>query len=631
MGVGWENAGMVSVFEKLEDRIAPAAFAGMDGGASAEELEAAASATHEYVFDGTFHDLGGNGKSVSVQFTDVDGDVAYVFFNAKVDPQTLLTFEAAGDGYRLAEMDLTSLPAKVTKKLEVTVIADDGGPGDGLVNVGVIDATERDVRSIFVDGALGMIGVGDSNPGSPALRSLEIQTLGSADGVDPVEPMISYVIGKIGSVNIAGDISYATLFIGGGRQGSVQSFSVGGNIVGGSVDASGAVFAEGAIGRFEVGGSFIGGDGKSSGYVAATGAKSVMIHGNIEGGVGESSGVLVIAGKVATLEIGGSLIGGAGNYSGYVGAMGAKSVIIQGNVEGGVGELSGELVIEGKVGTIEVGGVIGGDGVNSGLVEVVAFNSMVVHGNVEGGAGEWSGRVVAAGKVGSFVLEGGVIGGAGEWSGFLMAKSAKFLSLGDGNTAVAAGDAAYAGSVFVDSIARLVLKGDIEGGDYEGSGALFSKGVTNIRLDGDLLGGSGTGTGGVYVEKFVRKLNFIGNATGGSGEMSGSFLCYDGQIAQAYHNGSAIPGTGADSGRIAPVKKIVSSPLLTATAGVTLSVGGGGGNSGGVSSGVVVSSWSGGELTLQIIGMPTNLGYSNFEIKEGQLLFLGDGWELLSA
>ena len=137
---------MVSVFEKLEDRIAPAAFAGMDGGASSEELEAAASATHEYVFDGTFHDLGGNGKSVSVQFTDVDGDVAYVFFNAKVDPWTLLAFEAAGEGYRLAWIDLTSLPAKVTKKLEVTVIAADGGPGDGLVNVGVIDATGRDVR-----------------------------------------------------------------------------------------------------------------------------------------------------------------------------------------------------------------------------------------------------------------------------------------------------------------------------------------------------------------------------------------------------------------------------------------------------------------------------------------------------
>lgn len=607
---------MVSVFEKLEDRIAPAAFAGMDGGASSEELEAAASATHEYVFDGTFHDLGGNGKSVSVQFTDVDGDVAYVFFNAKVDPWTLLAFEAAGEGYRLAWIDLTSLPAKVTKKLEVTVIAADGGPGDGLVNVGVIDATGRDVRSIFVDGALGMIGVGDSKPGSPALRSLEIQTLGSPDGVEPVAPMFSYVFGKIGSVNVAGDISYATLFIGGGRQASIQSFSVGGNIVGGSVDASGGVFTEGAIGTFEVGGSLIGGDGMESGSVKATGFKSVVIHGNVEGGTGEFSGVLLVAGKAGTLEIGGSLIGGGGKGSGYMEAMAFKSVVIHGNVEGGAEEFSGALLIMGKVGTIEVGGVIGGDGVNSGVVGMVGFKSMVVHGNIEGGAGDLSGRVMATGKVGSFLVEGGVLGGAGEWSGVLTAKGANLLSLGDGDRAVVAGDAAYAGSVFVDSITRLFVNGNIEGGSHEGSGALFSKGMTKVRLDGDLLGGSGKGSGGVHVDNSVRKLDFIGNATGGSGEISGSFLCYEGQILQAYHYGNATPGSGADSGRIAPVKKFVSHGMLTTMGGGSLVLNNSSNYMGSVS-------YFGAELIFQVVGMPTDLGSTSLEMGDGQELLLG--------
>jgi hypothetical protein len=111
-----------------------------------------------------------------IMFTDVDGDTVTVKSSKGILTNALLHFEDRGLGKQLTEIDVntpmfqgTNLTFKVKK----------GPTGDGLVNVGYIDATGVDLGTVNVPGDIGRIDAGDGNTNKPAIKTLIAKSLGA--------------------------------------------------------------------------------------------------------------------------------------------------------------------------------------------------------------------------------------------------------------------------------------------------------------------------------------------------------------------------------------------------------------------------------------------------------------------
>src|SRR4030095_5320307 len=157
----------------------------------------------------------------TVTFTDVDGDTVVVkITRCAFDLATDFEFQDMGGGReQISLLNLSSEFAGAQVKVAVTKR---GAEGDGLVNVGYINANTIDLASISVQGDLGRIEAGDATASTPARGTLKVRSLGlygtatqSAGGT-----LSSAINGNLGKLVVTTDIRGAALTVG-GRLGSV--------------------------------------------------------------------------------------------------------------------------------------------------------------------------------------------------------------------------------------------------------------------------------------------------------------------------------------------------------------------------------------------------------------------------
>lgn len=364
------------------------------------------------------------------KFIDVDGDAVTLTTSkgTNADLAAIVTVVDEGIGKELQRIDF-SLNASVFAGTNLTITAKrTAAGGDGLVNVGFIDASDTaggtalDLGTISIRGDLGRIEAGDASTGTTALKGLSVQSMGEF-GVTTQQAggdLTSKINGALGSLKVAGNIRDAFVVTLGGLDGKVGPITVGGSIIAGGFSIAGPMGL-------------------------------VKIGGNLEGGGVSGSGIIIALNTLAGVTIGGSILGGSGGLEAgeiiSVGAMGP--VKIGGNIVGGEGARSGRVVSEASIASITVGGsLLGGLGGDSGQIDVAgAVGSIKIGGNIEGGVHSGTGSrqdigFIGAGRIGNLFVGGSIIAGINNGPGTLF----------------------YSGAVRVtDDIGSIVVKGSLIG------------------------------------------------------------------------------------------------------------------------------------------------------------------------
>ena len=149
-------------------------------------------------------------------YTDEDGDIVNVRFSKPLlttgNVASIIATTPTGVGDHLDKIDLNGLiGASGTDIFVVTRVA---GNGDGLANVGIIDATGVDLGAVQVHGDLGQILAGDSATDTRGMRSLAVHSFGIADTVAGTPPGGSDVLGFVGSLTVGVDMIGASFRVG---------------------------------------------------------------------------------------------------------------------------------------------------------------------------------------------------------------------------------------------------------------------------------------------------------------------------------------------------------------------------------------------------------------------------------
>lgn len=472
-----------SSLERLESRIAPAAlFLSSLQHAVAQGLPSATI------------DISADGKTAT--FTDADGDICSIstskgkftvdnfLFTPGEDPSTGtlrlidISFDQSGKMFQGA-------------KIAVTV---DEVVGDGLADVGFLNAAGIDLNRAVIGGDLGRIDVGDSNAATPAIKLLTAEQFGF-HGLDLLPSGVtdgtSHVVGAITRLEF-GDWTNALLDVTGGANpkqakfGQVVHAAIG-SMTGGDGELSATLRASGAIGDVVIQGGqsglpagIIGGEGDFSGAIwSRTKIKSVSIGADLTGGLGDYSGAVIVGSPDVE---GASSTGGIGLFN------------IGGNLLGGTGTHSGSLVVGGTAGKIAItGDVKGGTGNFSGSLEALNFTSIVVDGTLTGG--DATSGILARGTIGSALLasidvEGGTpyITAAGPAKGGIAIKKLEVSGDATGAKILAGYDPALVPVNANASIGKIFFEGNLTATDVvagiDSENGIFGDGDDHV-IDGD--------------------------------------------------------------------------------------------------------------------------------------------------
>ena len=328
-------------------------------------------------------------------YPDVDGDAVTVSVSAGTLTPANFTTAALGSGDQLQLIDLTD-PS--FNGASVTVSATRAGNGDGLVNIGRINAGTNNMGIVTIKGDLTVLDAGSGSALVPAVQSLGVRSMGlygllTQGGSGDLE---SDIVGRLAALKVTADVKGAFIFVSGG--------------------------APGTIGSIAIGGSLIGGDDTRSGEIACTGDMGVVTIGHdIQAGAGSQSGVITSGSALAAITIGGSLIGGfSGATSGIIAVNGnIGPVKIAHDIRGGAAVQSGRINSIGALAGLTVGGsIIGGGGDDSGEVTSGSdMGAVTIGGDLQGGAGADSGRIFSAGTLASLTIRGSLLGSGGLHSG----------------------------------------------------------------------------------------------------------------------------------------------------------------------------------------------------------------------
>ncbi len=344
--------------------------------------------------------------AVTVSYTDFDGDKVRITDSSGTLTSADLHFVGGGTSGQLSTLDLSD-PGFEGANITFTVTK--SAAGDGLANVGLIDAGINDLGKVIVVGDLGALRAGSDSTAANApaavkllkVRSMGIFGLATQGGSGDLNTVLS---GALNTLVVAGNIDGASLTIGSAvNQASLGSVTIGG---------------------------FLLGEGSNSGYIHSFGDIGAMkISHDVRGGAGTFSGVVESGGKIASLSIGGSLIGGAAADSGFIlngGNMGP--VTVAGSVVGGQGNDSGEIFSEGNIGPVSVhgnllGSSIGGTAPDLSNTGIILANGRIASAfiggsiiagvdNSTGGDLNMNAGVRAGFDIGALTVKGSLIGSA---------------------------------------------------------------------------------------------------------------------------------------------------------------------------------------------------------------------------
>jgi hypothetical protein len=125
----------------------------------------------------------------SAAYTDPDGDLVTVTTSVGTFTADTFKMHTEGAGFQLEDLQLTS-PAFAHADLTILAKRQDwnkDGMKDGnrRVDVGFIDATGVDLRTVIVAGDLGQIDCGDGDPLLPGLKSLSVRVTRSSWNDNP--------------------------------------------------------------------------------------------------------------------------------------------------------------------------------------------------------------------------------------------------------------------------------------------------------------------------------------------------------------------------------------------------------------------------------------------------------------
>ncbi|HEX4085278.1 MAG TPA: hypothetical protein VHY22_10235, partial [Chthoniobacteraceae bacterium] len=487
-----------------------------------------------------------------VSYMDVDGDKVTISVSKGTISMSDLTLSGGTSGI-LETLNLTDAGFNGAN---VTFHVAKGSHGNGLANVGVINAGTNDLGAVTVAGDLGSINAGNDSATVPAIASLTVNSMGvqSLTSGSSLTSAINGALGKltvkhdatnvfiddsganagIGTVKIGGSLSsvsdsgYGEVY----SSGNIGSVLIGGNLQGGISSNSGIVYSGGAIGSVTVHGSLMGSQAEDTGAIFADGnIGPVLIGGSIYGGAGEYSGVIYSsAGAIASVNVGKSMTGGAGEYSGVIFTpMSIGPVTIKGNMTGGAGDYSGAIIN---------GPVYSSGGVGN-------LGNVTIGGSVIGGAGYFSGVIYSNNNIGVINIAGDQIGGDGYCSALIYPYHGNLAALTIGGSVLGVGDGDYNAGVYVLGTAGpIVIKHSIIGGEGYSGGAFYAEdGFSTFKVGGDIVGGTGEFSAALDSGGQLPSLTVGGNFAGGYGEYSGNVYVY-GEIGLVHIGGSFTGGDG---------------------------------------------------------------------------------------
>jgi hypothetical protein len=468
-------------------------------------------------------------------YNDIDGDTVTVT-TSKGTSEQLENVASFVDG-RL-QLILTNIAFQGTN---VSIVAKRHpvAGGDGFVNVEMINATGRDLGTVFVDGDLHEMNAGDGVSATPAIKLLTVQSMGHFDSG------LSQFDGAIGKILVKNDWQGECILSDSGLQqmAHIGSISIGGNCDGifivanlGSVkirgDLDGEIIA-GNIGTIAIGGSFTGsnidsgsrigklsiaGDFTANGTISSGGPMGkVFIGGNVVAATQEFA--IDSGGSIASVTIGGTFSGGGGggsisarNNLGPVKIGGdldgrtipnsagpaitsefgsIASVTIGGSMLGG--QSNSAFIFTGfnggSIGPVKIGGhVIGGAGSNSASISSSqTLGPVFIGGSVIGG-GDFSARIRAEENIASVTIGGDLVAGSGEDSGLIAATGTLGKVLIKGSVLGAAGVSATNGSIYGQSgIGSVIIGHDLRPGEMLRGTIVSGKAIGSVLVKGSIV------------------------------------------------------------------------------------------------------------------------------------------------
>jgi hypothetical protein len=106
----------------------------------------------------------------------VDGGLVTIKYSKPVAEAVAVFLTPAGIGDQITELDLT---AATLEGLSLSITArPQNGHGDGLVNVGFINAAGRDLGTVTIGSDLAKIDCGSGSATTPALKALNVGSMG---------------------------------------------------------------------------------------------------------------------------------------------------------------------------------------------------------------------------------------------------------------------------------------------------------------------------------------------------------------------------------------------------------------------------------------------------------------------
>lgn len=395
----------------------------------------------------------------SATWTDVDGDIiTMTVTKGSLDNLIFDTIES-GSGLQVLGIDLTDSVFNGTS-IDVTAkrhLGINGYEGDGLVDIGYINANGNNLNTVNVNGDLGRIDAINAT-------SIKILSLGML-GDDSLPSGVSLYseISKLGTLSIKGGL-YGSI-----SADSINTVSIG-NIYG-SDDDTGSLHVSGKITTLSVRGSIYGGYGNNSGTIDA-GSLGIITVGSLIGGVNndlinDNTGTIKTLGNITSLAIG-NIYGGTNANSALIEVANIGNIKVKGGVYGYNGDNNAGIVVNGNV------------------------NSISIQNDVRGGAGDNSGFLTITGNASNIKL-GTLLGGTGNNSGVIKTNSASLLTM----AGLIGGDASNSGILNLGKVTKLVINGDIKGGNLSSdansniinSGLIKATSIANFIITGSIQSG----------------------------------------------------------------------------------------------------------------------------------------------
>ncbi len=497
-------------------------------------------------------------------YTDVDGDLVTIKTSAHDFSGSSFVAQTVGmiGGFQLQQLEMINLStSQAHANITITAkpqIINGVRMGDGLANIGFIDASGIDLGTVTVHGDLAKIVAGDSDPAKPAVKALNVQSMGRFGTSTGSSDLVSTFANGLGSLHVISDIVNETISATGPLSGKIGSIFVGGSVEG-SIDNGGFIESTSDIGPVKIMGNLSSSTGLFSGTIKSGGKlASVYIGGSLIGGSvtnGGAFGQIVSALDMGPVKVMHDLQGGAGNDSALIHSYGKlASVYVGGSVVGGAGANSGGIASSQAMGPVTIkGDLFAGGGTDTGKISSGAMLSAVsIGGSIYGSAAaedttaQLSGQITALTGIGSVLVKGSVVGAAGS-SSARITSSGDIASITIGQSLLGSSGVTSAQIGTSGKIGSVKIGGNVEGGSTSSAGAIYANGSLGpVFIAGSLIGGAGSNSGTVSTGGSIQSVLIGGDIRGGSAAFNLCGAISGASIGSVTVVGNIVGGTASN-------------------------------------------------------------------------------------